>query len=145
MIGAQRAGGAEHLDERSELGAHELVRLLAERVVHPRPVSAALDDVGMLQDRELARCIGLAEIQRLLEMTYAQLTVREQSDDADPCLVTESAKHLRQGSNVESGRAGEHETRISRCSHVFDLTRRVQIAQVHGCTPSSSAICGVTR
>ena len=120
MIGAQRAGGAEHLDERSELGAHELVGLLAERVVHPRPIPAALDDAGVLQDRELSRCVGLAEIQRRLEMTYAQLTVREQRNDADPRLVTERTKHLRQGTNVESRRAGEHETRISRCAHVFD-------------------------
>ena len=108
MIGAQRAGGAEHLDERSELGAHELVCLFAERVVHPCPISAAVHDAGMLQDRELPRRVRLAEIQRMLEVAYAQLTVREQRDDADPCLVTEGTKHLRQGTNVEGGRAGEH-------------------------------------
>jgi hypothetical protein len=141
MIGTQRAGGTERLDERSELGAHELVRLLAERVVDPRPIPAAFDDAGVLQDRELSRCVGLAEIQRLLEVTYAQLTVREQGDDADPRLVTEGAKHLRQGANVESGCAGQHETCISRCSHVFD-SRAASTSLMCMIAPSLSATGG---
>ena len=54
-----------------------------------------------LQDAELARRVRLVEIERRLEVTDAQLAVREQRDDAQPRLVAERAKQPRQRADAE--------------------------------------------
>src|SRR4051794_8044099 len=99
-VATQGLLGTERLRDDAEHVRHRLVLLVRDPVVDPRPVTAAVDNAGRLQDAELARAVRLAEIERLLKVADAQLAVCQECDDADACLVTERTKYLGERPNV---------------------------------------------
>ena len=108
VIGPERACGTERFRQCLELGLHELVVLLADRVVDPRSLATCFDDACSTQDAELTRNVRLTQIECLLQMADAKLAMGEQRNDAQPRFVAECTEQLRQGTNVQVRSTGEH-------------------------------------
>jgi hypothetical protein len=63
-----------------------------------------LDDARGAQDAQVAGDVWLRELESFLEMANAQLPVRQQCDDPEPCLVSEGLEQTGEGSDIEGSR-----------------------------------------
>ena len=100
MIGLEGPLGAERSGEHAERLRGCLVLLLDEPVIDPRPIASAIDDARRLQNPEMPRRRRLVEVERRLEVTDAQLAMREQRDDAHAGFVTQRSAEPRDRANL---------------------------------------------
>jgi hypothetical protein len=108
----------ERLDQPLELSLAVGIFLEKQAVVDPVAVAAVVDDASRTQNPELPRDVRLREAERFLEMADAELPVREQRDDAQTSLVSQSAEEARDGSDLHGRRCmRHHDIRISLCRH----------------------------
>ena len=75
------------------MAAAVLVLLSCQPVVDPFVPSLVRDDAGGTQQTEVPRRIRLRQIERLFDMTDAQLAVREQRNDAQAHVIAERLEH----------------------------------------------------
>lgn len=108
VVGSESALRTERLGQDLERVGYGLVLLCGEAVVDPGSLPSAVDDARCLEDAELTRRGRLVELERRLDVTHAQLAVREQGNDAETSLVAQRAEQSCQRPDFEVGGAGQH-------------------------------------
>ena len=89
----------DRMNRGAERGACARIVDRREPVMHPRSVSARVDETGAAQTGEVSRDRRLRKSQRTVDVADAHLTRCQETKDAEPCRVAQGAVHPRKFMN----------------------------------------------